>query len=333
MPISAANNLADAVLEAVGLGICVMDSEGRVVRWNRTAADLTGISSGQIKSRIFREAVLFPGDLDKWDREIAGIIAGSPVVCFECGWRLGNGSVRNLVCRCSPVRDTSGALTHIVCAVMDGAPEVDALSRELMLDRMAEMRAISRFFHDTVSQDLVALSFEVSELEAMAADVGRKPDSVAAYIMDHCCRNVRLARFMMAPPSLADTALEDALRCYAAHLSSETGLAVEADIDSSPGALASEPRLLLFAAVQELATYWIRGARDARMGVRLRNTGAATILQLELVYPDSGFPSPGQPVTGWALIRARVHALGGRFELAGEPGRVFANISFPPAAQ
>ena len=66
-----------------------------------------------------------------------------------------------------------------------------ALTREFLADRTAELREISRFLHDTISQDLVQLSFKASELRSYAVrDSSSLADADSALeIVDRCCRD------------------------------------------------------------------------------------------------------------------------------------------------
>ncbi len=63
-----------ATFDAIGDGVCLLDREGRVLRWNRAVGSILGVEGGQIAGRPFAEIVDLPGpseDLaigDRWFR-------------------------------------------------------------------------------------------------------------------------------------------------------------------------------------------------------------------------------------------------------------------------
>src|SRR5579863_5663310 len=188
-------DLSEAVIDAAASAICVLDPAGRIVRWNRAAAALTGISAQRIRGHIFEETLLFPGDIDKWKLEFSRISTASAPRHFEIRWRAYNGRALSLTCSCSVIRDPGDDAGYVVCTV------VDSLSREFITDRTVELHALSRVLHDTISQDLVALSFNVGNLGTTANGPPRQNETAAALdLIDRCCRDIRVLSYMLSPP-------------------------------------------------------------------------------------------------------------------------------------
>lgn len=324
-------DLASATIDAVGSAICVVDQEGRVMRWNPAASALTGISLPQIQGRLFQEFVLFPGDLENWKRGSEAIFAGSATRRFQTRWRNRDGGFSDLNCFCSGIRDAAGRVTRMVCNAAGNAAVLDALSTELMADRAEEFLDISRFLHKTVAQSLVALSFEAGKLEGilmpgLAQAVGD--------LIDRCCRDIRMVSYMLAPVLLPGCTLEDSIRYFTNCLCEEAGLDITVDFDAVPVNLPREGQLLLSAAIQEWANRWIRNRPEAKLAIGLGNDGLAIVLELEMVLTGPTAPSPADWLLGgWTLIRERARALGGKFDLTGDSMRYFARISLPEPAK
>jgi PAS domain S-box-containing protein len=320
--------LSGAALDAAAAAICVFDPKGGVVRWNRAAAALTGISADRIQGQIFQQILLFPDDVDRWKREFERISAGPRN--FETRWRIHDGSPLVLTFSCSAIHDPAGNLQHIVCTF------IDALSSELLTDRTGEFRNMARFLHDTISQDLVALSYHVSYLENTAMDQPARTHIRSALdLIDRCCRYIRVMSFMLAPPSPPETTLESSIEQYMDYLREETGLAVTVRIDPIPVTAPIEAQPLLFAAVQKWIAQAIRARGKPAISVHLGNRGAGTVLELETIRAASAPPAgpvPRSLNTGWALIRERTRALGGEFDIAGDSTRSVAKISLPDRA-
>ena len=192
---------------------------------------------------------------------------------------------------------------------------------------------MSRFLHNTISQDLIALSYNVSFLDTAAlAPSARTHASEALSLIDRCCRYIRVMSFMLAPPSPPETALEESIGQYTDYMREEAGLAVIADIDLVPVTVRPEAQLLLFAALQKWIAQGIRTRGKPRISVILKSHGARTVLEMETLSDASVppmEPRPPSPHAGWAVIRDRIIALDGEFQLGGDSTRVFARISLP----
>jgi PAS domain S-box-containing protein len=320
-------DLSEAVIDKVDSVILAIDLEGYVVRWNQAAAALTGISSDRIWGQNFRQILLFSDDIDEWEGEFNRISAGSRPRHFETRWKKHDGSALPLTASCTPIRDNAGNVQYFVCTVTDSA------SSEVITDRIAESRNMAGFLHDTISQDLTALSYNISYLETAAIDQSAQIHSRAASaLIDRCCRYIRVMSFMLAPPSPPETTLEASIGLYTDFMREEAGLAVAAEIDPVPAAVRPEAQLLLFAALQKWVAQSIRTRRKPRISVRLRSLDAQTALEMETLYDASVAPlepRPKSPYAGWAVIRGRTLALGGEFHIDGDSSRVVAAISLP----
>jgi PAS domain S-box-containing protein len=312
--------LSESIIDAVASAILAVDLEGRVIRWNRAAAALTGISEERIRGHVFHETVLFPDDIERWKLEFDRLSAGLVSGYFEIRWKINDGSVAYLTCSCAAILDAAGTVQYVVCTVIDNA------SRNLMMDRITELRDISRFLHDTISQDLVALSFNVSHLETTAPGVPGQIDAEStAGLVDRCCRDIRVISYMLAPPSLSETTLEASIELYAGYVREETGVAITLDMDPVPGTVSPEAQLLFLAAVQSWVARGIRSRPKPEISVRLRHRGAGLVLELEM----AGVAPPLSPHAGLAIVRERARALGGEFDIAGDSTRVSVRISLP----
>jgi PAS domain S-box-containing protein len=321
---SGGTDLLGAIVDAVDAAVCIIDFEGKIVHWNPAAAALTGISADRVITRPFCEALLFPDDIGKWKREFHRISAGMPSRKREAYWRNGDGSRLALKCSWSVIRDSSDAASYFVCTVTDSP------SREVLNDRAGELKDISRFLHDTISQDLVALSFNISELEARVRDgpMGNHA-RLAVDMVDRCCRDIRVISYMLAPPFLSETTLQESIELFAACVREETGLTITVDLGQSPRTIAPEARVLVFAAVQSWVARGISSHSKPDLCIRLAKSESEIELDLEAILTESESPLPAAPLSGWSLFRSIARALGGDADIAQEPFRASASIRLP----
>jgi PAS domain S-box-containing protein len=324
-------DLSEAVIDAAASAICVLDPTGRIVRWNRAAAALTGLPAQGILGTSFDEILLFPGDFEKWALEFSRIKADSKPRHFEIRWRTRDGPALSLTCSCSVIRDPVDDAGYVVCTV------IDSLSRDFMTDRTAEMHVLSRVLHDTVSQDLVALSFNVGSLQGVANGAIRRTEMASALeLIDRCCRHIRVLSYMLAPPLLSEATLEASIERFTGYVREETGLAVVLDIDPVSDSVSPEAQLLIFTIVQAWIVRGMRSASRSNPTVRLRNHAAWTVLELEMVRLEPAVPALAPvfpPDAGWSVIRERARAFGGEFEITADSTRVRARISLPGSSE
>jgi signal transduction histidine kinase len=204
------------------------------------------------------------------------------------------------------------------------------LSRELMEDRSAEMRELSRFLHDTVAQDLVKLSFFIHELpdEAVRAPAPAGIDLPAALaLVESCCKSIRRISCILAPVSLAGVPLHSSLEQYLGYFSEETGLSVLTDFDPMPP-LPAELETLLCTVVKRWLVRSLRSSRSALVTVRLRDRDGIVLLELETREGGSA-GSPDNFLAGWSMVRECVAALGGEIAFISDVDRVRCRVQLP----
>ncbi len=197
----------------------------------------------------------------------------------------------------------------------------------IFADRIAELREISRYLHDTVSQELVTLAFTLSYIESM-----RLPDSARAELesaqrmIDLCCREVRLIGSMLAPPYRTDNPPLSTIEQLAQFVREETGIRIACDLDPAP-ALSDDSQVLLVTAVQSWLALPIRRRAEPSVQIRLRNRPREVMLELVMSPPPAG------AAEGWAVLRERARALAGEFSVIVEPERVRASLCLPQDAE
>ena len=201
--------------------------------------------------------------------------------------------------------------------------DLAALSRELLNERMDERRDISRLIHDSISQHLVALSFSANALPTVTHNL---PD-----LIERCCRDIRVISCMLTPPPRGQANLVATIEAYAGWMREETGLTIKVDPGPQAGKIGTDAESLVLAAVQEWMLRTLLKRVKASLFIRVSNDDAMIVLELKSV-PDpaltgvNGMQAMGG---GWAVIRERVRALGGRLEITADSAGARARMSLP----
>ena len=195
----------------------------------------------------------------------------------------------------------------------------------ILKERISEQLEVSRFLHDTIAQDLIALSFTLSRLESLAlSDTARAEVESAVGLIDGCCRQARIIDVMMASPVIDGGAPDAAIEHLAELLRSETGIPITLDLDPAK-ALSHEGQVLLLAVVRSWFALVVRHGAKSAIFIRLRNR-QMIILDIEISPAPPGNPD------GWTLFTGCARALGGEFAVQYNPDRLAASLSLPADA-
>jgi len=203
------------------------------------------------------------------------------------------------------------------------------LTARLMQLQDEERRRIARELHDSVGQNLAALTMNLTtvsaEIDRLSQTAKTVSDSLA--LTEEMHREVRTVSYLLHPPLLDESGLASALRWYAEGYSERSKIQVDLDIPDDFGRLPREMETALFRTVQECLTnihrhsgslvaviHLARANGEIRLRVEDRGTGMA---REKLVEVRSG----GTPGVGIRGMRERMHQLGGSLAVqSGERG-------------
>ena len=132
--------------------------------------------------------------------------------------------------------------------------ELRRLSGQLLRLQDEERRKIARDLHDSTGQDLVALATTLSQLhDSIPSSAGKlsKLFSQCKALTDRCMREVRTLSYLLHPPLLDESGLEDALRYFADGFAERTGIEVSLEVSPQFGRLTRDMEMGLFRVVQE----------------------------------------------------------------------------------
>ena len=194
---------------------------------------------------------------DKLDQAFNGNI-----VKYEVRYRYPRIGERDVAISYFPVEGPEG-IERVVCVLQDiterkrANEELHRLSGQLLRLQDEERRKIARDLHDSTGQDLVALSTTLSQVyEALPAARRKLRKQVAQcrWMADRTLREVRTLSYLLHPPMLDESGLEDAVRHFVDGFCERTGIAVDLQVSRGFGRLPQEIELGLFRVVQESLT-------------------------------------------------------------------------------
>jgi PAS domain S-box-containing protein len=174
--------VAEAVTESAGALVVVLDRDGRVLRWNRTCARVTGWRAGEVVGRPFWDVLLLPEERDGIRRAFSRMLATDFPNQQEVHWRTRDGEARLIAWSNAALFDAAGEVERIVSTgvdVTDRTRAETALRRQAR--RLETLAEASRVFAagldykttlDTVARRLSELIGDGALIRVVSEDGG-----------------------------------------------------------------------------------------------------------------------------------------------------------------
>src|ERR687886_840580 len=154
-----------ALVDTAQTLVCVLDAQGRIVRFNRACERVTGWTSAEVVGRDARETVIPPEDAAAFAELIEGMVATGQPNPQQGQWVTREGYRRVIAWANRPLRDESGAVRYVVTSGLDITERESAAS---------ELWALQAELHDRL-EELSRLAAEQAALRRVATLVAREP--------------------------------------------------------------------------------------------------------------------------------------------------------------
>jgi PAS domain S-box-containing protein len=213
--------------------------------------------------------------------------------------------------------------------------DLHALSAQLMRIQDEEGRRIARELHDSAGQIITALGINLGRLGQQV----RQTPSLAKGVEDsqdlvqQLNKEIRTMSYLLHPPLLDETGLEEAVRWYIEGVMERSGLHIDLSITESFGRLPGEMELALFRIIQECLTNVHRHSGSKNAAIRISRETESVSLEIEDegkgISPEklAGIQgrSSGVGITG---IRERARHFGGVVDIqsSGRGTKILVNL-------
>jgi PAS domain S-box-containing protein len=217
--------------------------------------------------------------------------------------------------------------------------ELRRLSGQLLRLQDEERRRIARDLHDSTGQDLVALAATLTQLHESIPSSARKLRKLVSHsqaLADQCIREVRTLSYLLHPPMLDESGLEDAIRHYLDGFTDRTGIEVVLEISPRFGRMRPDVEMALFRVVQESLTNIQRHSGSPQAKIRMdRAPGKIT---LEISDKGSGISRNLQKFNGKLSfvfgvgipsMQERVKLIGGRLDIESSSRGTMVRVTMP----
>ncbi len=217
------------------------------------------------------------------------------------------------------------------------------LSGRLLQLQDEERRRIARDLHDSTGQKLVALSLDLTVLNAFAPELPPKASAAVnecLMLAEQISSEIRTLSYLLHPPLLDEVGLASAVQWYIDGFTRRSSIRVNLDFAPQVPRMKHELEITFFRILQEALTNVHRHSGSKVATVRFGLNHEGVTLEVE----DSGrrldrtslVPS-GEPVgtlgVGIRGMQERVRQLGGQFEVNSNTGGTTIRATLPTGAQ
>ncbi|MBB6144807.1 PAS domain S-box-containing protein [Silvibacterium bohemicum] len=134
--LTAERNFVSAVLDTISALVLVLDTSGRIVRFNRACEQISGFSFAELMGRPFPEELFGPDDRVRARELFDAARSGAAAEPFELHWISKESSRRRIAWTATTLMDAAGTINYIIATGVDVTEQREA---ELAL-RSSELR-------------------------------------------------------------------------------------------------------------------------------------------------------------------------------------------------
>jgi PAS domain S-box-containing protein len=328
--------------------VIVVDIEGRITYWNRSAEQLYGFRAEEVHGRTI-EDVLQPRWLrgataeavsralattSSWCGENIHVKKSGEEIYVESALTLLRDEKGTVVGTLIIIRDISGR-KQMEEQLQDYTQRLQTLSHQLLQVQERERRAMARELHDEIGQVLTGFKLALETSLDLPADVTRSRISEALTLVNELIGRVRELALNLRPAILDDLGLVPALEWHCERFTAQTQMKVNFTHTGVARRFPPEVETAAYRIVQEALTNVALHAGVDEATVSLRSDQDQLIV--EIYDRGTGF-DPDTVLaagvgSGLAGMRERAVLLGGQLTVESAPGRGTRVTVYLPMAE
>ena len=206
------------------------------------------------------------------------------------------------------------------------AQRLQAVSRQLFLVQDNERRLLARELHDTVGQELTALSLNLSIVrssipEHVLANVGRRLDD-SQNLLEEATQHLRNVMGELRPPGLEELGVLRAMKEHARQVTERTGLKIVVSGVETKGRFSLSTAIAIYRIAQEALNNVVKHAAATEAAIELSEGNG----MISLTIADNGkgidtsLPNNTSGM-GMTTMRERAESIGGHLRILSTIGK------------
>lgn len=213
-------------------------------------------------------------------------------------------------------------------ALQDYARRLQSVSRQLLEVQENERRSLARELHDTVGQQLTAVSLNLTMVRSaippdLAAAVGNRLDD-SQKLLEDTTQHLRSVMMELRPPGIDEFGLMAALKEHARMAAERSGFELHLSGVERQPRFPLPAAIALFRIVQEALNNIVKHAQASKVSIELRE--GPELISLTVADNGRGFDSTRKPLIGvygmgMTTMRERAEAIGAHLRIESEIGK------------
>jgi PAS domain S-box-containing protein len=308
------------VVDAAPSFFCLVDPEGRIVRYNRTLEEATGRTDAEsVRNLPFWDVFIAPNDRDAVRREFGELLESERPGEYESHWLIAGGVEILVVWTMTPLIDEEGRERFLISGI--DVTERRQHEEELRRSRIRLVQAgddarrkLERNLHDGAQQRLVSLSLALRLAQARLKDAPEEADRLLAGAgeeLGHALEELRELARGIHPAVLTERGLSAALETLAGRAP------VPIEVKVPPERLPPSVEAAVYYVISESLANVAKYAEASAVEVCVTRLNGRAIVEVSDDGVGGADPTQGSGLRGLA---DRVEALDGILNVESAPG-------------
>ena len=335
-------DFAESLIETAQAVVLVLDTQGRIVRYNPYTEELVGYPLEEMRGKNWMKHFIPKNEWTSTVESFRAALNDSPAKGEAVNTVIArSGSKRLISWSNKTLRDSDGDLLGLLLLGQDVTEAKEAeqklsenyekmryLSSELTRTEERERQQLATELHDRIGQTMVVTKMKLEALQKETVTTSHS-DSLEEIVqlLDQLIRDTRSLTFDLSPPVLYILGLEAALEWLTEQYQEKYGMTITfrkrgADKEN----LDKDRAFVLFRCVQELLVNVTKHAQARHVVVWMKKSGRSIAVGVEddgVGFDVREIKTRADWTQGFGLfsIGERLNYLGGQFKITSAPGK------------
>ena len=315
-------NFVSTILDTVGALVVVLNSEGRILRFNPACELTTGYSLEEVQGKCLWDLFLPPQEVDRF-RSIFQLLSSDLLPQdYQSSWVTRRGDQRLIAWTSTLLPGADESSNYIIATGID-ITERKHLEKALLDISAREQRRIGQDLHDGLGQHLTGIAFMAKVHEAKLAEK-KNPEAHDAgkivRLVNEAIHKTRELSHGLLPVVSDSQGLMSALQMWAAEVEDLFGVSCRFECERPVLIHDNTAATHLYHIAQEAVNNAIKHARPGKVVIQLTAESAGG----KLVIRDDGHGFAEVPASqgmGLHIMNYRAGMIGGALEIRPNPNR------------
>lgn len=311
------HNFVDHLLDTLEALVVVLDTDGRIVRFNEKCEEVTGYSAAEVQGENFADLLIPPDEQEQVRNVFEELSRGNAPYHFENYWQTKEGERRRIRWSNTVLRD-EGEVVRVVGTGID-VTKRRKLERKVVTATDEERRRIAEELHDLLTPQLSGTAMMVETLAKKLRDkhpeVAEEVQSTAERVRE-AGKQTRALSHSLMPPAIKDGDLASGLHDLAKRQEELRDVACSVETVGPVPALSEETVTHLYHIASEVVANAAQHADPEEITLSLRTRDEHVLLTVR--DDGTGMPEQTDPSAGAGLhiMDARADVIGADLEIA-----------------